>query len=73
MVVADDGVGIPERFRKYVFDKFSQADSSDTRTQAGTGLGLFVCHSVVTGYGGTLEVDSTVDRGTTVTVTLPSA
>ncbi len=40
VTVSDNGPGIPVEFRERIFQKFSQADSSDTRQKSGTGLGL---------------------------------
>lgn len=45
--VADQGSGVPENFRDRIFQKFSQADSSDTRTKGGTGLGLAISKVIV--------------------------
>lgn len=45
--VIDLGSGIPENFRDRIFEKFSQADSSDTRAQSGTGLGLAISQVIV--------------------------
>src|SRR5207245_505563 len=45
--VIDKGEGIPEKFRHRIFQKFSQADSSDTRAKGGTGLGLSITQAIV--------------------------
>ena len=45
--VVDSGRGIPENFKDSVFDRFSQADSSDNRIVGGTGLGLNICKSII--------------------------
>ncbi|WP_394781372.1 ATP-binding protein [Undibacterium sp.] len=45
--VIDRGEGIPEKFRHRIFQKFSQADSSDTRAKGGTGLGLSITQAIV--------------------------
>lgn len=45
--VADSGSGIPENFRDRIFQKFSQADSSDTRSRGGTGLGLAITKMII--------------------------
>ncbi|MCP4571709.1 MAG: transporter substrate-binding domain-containing protein [bacterium] len=54
-VVADTGVGVPEEARAGLFDAFTQADSSTTRSYGGTGLGLALCRRLVTAMGGELR------------------
>ena len=63
--VEDSGVGMtPEQVGK-IFDAFSQADISTTRKFGGTGLGLTISSKLVTMMGGTLEVESQLNEGTT--------
>lgn len=72
-VVRDSGVGIPERELARIFEPFTQGDASTTRRYGGTGLGLAITQKFVDMLGGTLEVQSTVGRGSTFTVTLPTS
>ncbi len=69
--VTDHGVGIPDDFRGRVFDKFTQADSSDTRHKGGTGLGLNITQSIVDMMQGEIGFDSQPGVGTTFHFTLP--
>jgi PAS domain S-box-containing protein len=69
--VADHGPGIPEEFRKRIFQKFSQADSSDMRQKGGTGLGLAITKTIVEKHGGKVSFESETGRGTTFNVDLP--
>jgi PAS domain S-box-containing protein len=61
--VEDNGPGIPEEFRHRIFQKFSQADSSDTRQKGGTGLGLAICKEIVERMGGKVGFNSIVGHG----------
>ncbi len=70
--VSDNGPGIPKEFRARVFEKFGQADSSDTRLKGGTGLGLAICRAIVEQHGGSIGFDTEEGRGTTFHVTLPA-
>jgi PAS domain S-box-containing protein len=70
-VVKDSGVGIPAEQLDSLFEAFTQADASTTRTHGGAGLGLAICHELVTLMGGTLAARSTVGSGSTFTFTLP--
>jgi PAS domain S-box-containing protein len=69
--VTDHGPGIPEEFRKRIFQKFSQADSSDMRQKGGTGLGLAICKSIVEKHGGRISFETELGRGSIFTVDLP--
>ncbi|HEV2775157.1 MAG TPA: hybrid sensor histidine kinase/response regulator, partial [Solirubrobacteraceae bacterium] len=72
ITVADTGPGIaPEEVRR-LFDRFFRG-SSDGRKSPGTGLGLSIVKSLVDLHGGSIDVQSTVGRGTTFTVRLPAA
>jgi PAS domain S-box-containing protein len=73
ITVADHGAGIPEDFRAKVFQKFWQADSSDTRRQGGTGLGLAISKAIVEHHAGSIGFESEVGRGTRFHVDLPAA
>ncbi len=70
--VRDTGIGIPSTFLDRVFDRFSQADSSTSRTFGGLGLGLAIAKHLVDLQGGSIEVASAgVGRGTTFTISFP--
>lgn len=63
--VIDFGCGIPVAAQSSIFDKFTQADSSDQRQQGGTGLGLSIAKSIINGLGGNIGFTSKVGKGTT--------
>ena len=69
--VKDTGIGMSEEAQSRIFERFTQADSSTTRKFGGTGLGMSITVSLVQMMGGTIEVDSISNQGTTITVTLP--
>jgi len=69
--VIDRGPGIPEAFRDRLFEKFSQADSSDRRAKGGTGLGLAIVKGIVEHLGGSIAVDTAIGVGTTFHIDLP--
>ncbi|MGE6764002.1 GAF domain-containing sensor histidine kinase [Corallococcus interemptor] len=69
--VQDHGPGIPESFQARVFQKFAQADASDTRKLPGTGLGLSIAHGLVARMGGTLRFTTAPGQGTRFSFDLP--
>jgi PAS domain S-box-containing protein len=70
--VSDTGIGIPAGFLPYVFDRFSQRDTSATRSFGGLGLGLAISKQLVELHGGTIKVASPGEgQGSTFVVELP--
>jgi len=71
LLVADTGMGISEKNLPFVFDRFWQADGSSKRKYQGVGIGLSLVKELVEIQGGTVEVQSQENKGTTFTVRLP--
>ena len=67
--IADTGVGMDEETIKHIFEKYYQGDAG--RKQNGLGFGLSLVHRIVELCGGTITVKSSLDEGSTFTVTLP--
>jgi two-component system sensor histidine kinase VicK len=72
IAVRDNGIGIPEEDIPFIFDRFYRVDKARSRAQGGTGLGLAIAKEIMDDHGGSLEVDSKQDKGTVVTLKLPS-
>ncbi len=69
--VEDTGIGIPLEDQGRIFERFFRGDQS--RTQAGAGLGLSLARAVARAHAGEIQVESTPDKGSAFTVTLPGA
>jgi PAS domain S-box-containing protein len=67
--VTDNGSGIPADVQPRIFDPFFTTKP----VGLGLGLGLSICHGIITNHGGAISVDSTAGRGSTFRVTLPAA
>ena len=71
IVVEDTGSGIPKEDLAHVFDRFFRGDRSRNRRSGGLGLGLPIARDLVEIEGGHLDIKSTVDVGTRVTISYP--
>jgi PAS domain S-box-containing protein len=71
LTVADSGIGIPQAELPRIFDRFHRVEGSRGRSFEGTGIGLALVHELVKLHGGSIEVRSELDRGTTFTVSIP--
>jgi len=69
--VTDQGRGIPIEWVGRVFDKFAQVNARRAGTTIGSGLGLTFCRLAVKAQGGHIWLESEIEKGTTVTFTLP--
>lgn len=63
VAVKDTGIGFPAEKAAALFERFSQADLSTTRTHGGTGLGLSICHALCSLMGGSIQADSVPGAG----------
>jgi osomolarity two-component system sensor histidine kinase SLN1 len=69
--VEDTGPGIPEHLQQEIFKPFVQGDLALSRKHGGTGLGLAICSQLAEMMGGSIVVKSTVDIGSTFTLSIP--
>ena len=68
--IKDTGIGIPEEYRKKLFEDFFRIKGQSNEYIAGSGLGLAICKRIISKIGGTIEVDSKVNVGSTFRVSL---
>ena len=68
--IEDNGIGMSPEFQKIMFDPFSRADDHRTTRVQGTGLGMAISRNIVNLMNGTIKVDSTLHKGTKITVTI---
>lgn len=71
IVVQDTGKGIPEDQLERIFERFHQADASNTREHGGSGLGLAICKNIVEWHDGKIWVENVKDSGAKFVVMLP--
>jgi signal transduction histidine kinase len=68
IVFEDTGCGIPPEISEHIFEPFFT-----TKADRGTGLGLFISYGIIEKHGGTIDLETTGDRGTQFTIRLPAA
>ena len=69
--ITDHGPGMDEHTAARAFERFYRGDQSRTRQSGGSGLGLAIAQSIVHAHGGTLELTTSVQQGSTFRITLP--
>ena len=69
--ISDTGVGITPQDQIHIFERFYKADKARDRSLGGNGLGLCIAQKIVGLHGGSITVDSKIDKGTVFTTTLP--
>jgi signal transduction histidine kinase len=72
ITVTDTGIGIPEKYRQFLFCEFFRISDESGKPSSGAGLGLSICKKIVSEMGGRIEVESEVDVGSTFSVRLPA-
>jgi signal transduction histidine kinase len=68
--IVDSGVGIPQQAIPHLFERFYRAKNVTIAEIPGSGIGLYIVKSIVETLGGTIQVNSVVDQGTTFIVSL---
>ena len=71
VTVSDRGPGIAPEFRSRIFQKFAQADASDSRLKGGTGLGLSIAKTITEKLGGRIGFDTETGQGSSFYIVLP--
>ncbi len=71
LTVADEGSGINEEDKPFLFEPFYRGDASRSRKSGGTGLGLSICRAICDRVGGSIEIANGLTGGAAVTVVLP--
>lgn len=71
LTVKDDGIGIDDKDKERIFERFYRADKSRSREMGGTGLGLAIVKHICAVYNADLKLESKIGEGTTVTVSFP--
>ena len=69
--VQDTGIGISEEHQKHVFERFYRVDKSRSKATGGTGLGLAIVKHIAAKHDASIDIDSELGRGTSITVTFP--
>ncbi len=72
LTIRDEGIGIAPEEIPRLFNPYERSEAQTARAHQGTGLGLAIARSLIEAHGGTLAIQSTLDVGTLVTITLPA-
>jgi len=71
MIFTDNGIGISDKEKKKIFQRFYRVGNEDTRTTKGTGLGLYIVKQIVKGHQGKIKVKDNQPHGTIFNITFP--
>jgi signal transduction histidine kinase len=71
LTIKDQGIGIPNEHMERIFERFYRVDSSRDQKSGGRGIGLSIVKQIVKQHGGHIQIKSTVNVGTTVTIIFP--
>ncbi|NYJ28117.1 sensor histidine kinase [Allomuricauda sp. ARW1Y1] len=71
VVVKDNGRGIPDEDKAYIFDKFYQSKNQNIKKPQGSGLGLAICKKIVESHAGTISVDKDYKKGALIRFLIP--
>lgn len=71
ITISDTGIGVSDKDKKFLYERFFRIDNNETIRERGLGLGLPICKAYTDVLGGTLKFESTINVGTIVTVSLP--
>jgi two-component system phosphate regulon sensor histidine kinase PhoR len=70
--IGDQGIGIPDKEKAKIFDKFYRVGNEETRRTKGTGLGLFICKYIVSHHDGKIQIRDNTPTGTIVRLEFPA-
>ncbi|MHA7060044.1 ATP-binding protein [Aquimarina sp. M1] len=71
IIIQDNGKGISEEDRKYIFDKFYQSNNQNIKKPIGSGLGLAICKQIMEGHLGKIWIDDSFSKGARFVIDLP--
>ncbi|HHH49383.1 MAG TPA: sensor histidine kinase, partial [Saprospiraceae bacterium] len=69
--IIDNGIGIPDKEKKHIFEKFYRVGNEDTRKTKGTGLGLYIVKRIVEAHAGKITIEDNQPTGSIFIINIP--